>query len=160
MLGVSNAMKLYLALSVVFFSTCLGATQHAPLSPLLTSARTLYIDNLSGSASIADRCYDELTKWGRFKIVTDPAHADVIFQIGTHVRTYGLSGNSQTDSAGNTSTSLTEDRVGFTTISVVDSKTNQVLWTDTRRWGNLFNGFHSATREVIKELRKRIEETK
>jgi hypothetical protein len=37
-------------------------------------------------------------------------------------------------------------------------KSGIVLWSDTRRWGNLFTGFKSATREVVKELRKRIEE--
>jgi len=49
-------------------------------------------------------------------------------------------------------TSLTEDRAGFTTISVVDA-TGKVLWSDTRRRGSLFAGFRSAAREVIKELK-------
>jgi hypothetical protein len=52
---------------------------------------------------------------------------------------------------------MTSDVTGFTTISVLD-QSGQGLWSDTRRWGNLFVGFRSATRSVIKELRKRIDE--
>jgi putative heme iron utilization protein len=157
------------AVLAVGFAILAFAGQHAPLPPALIAAKTLYIENNSGQAKLADRCFDELSKWGRFKIVADRKDADVIFQIGTHVRTYGYSGQSHTnldcDSAGqntncsgNSNTTLTPETAGFTTIAVVENRSGQVLWSDTRRWGNLFTGFRSATREVIKELRKRIEE--
>jgi hypothetical protein len=142
---------------VLFLSCFVFAGQHAPLPPALMSAKTLYIENNTGHADVADRCFDELSKWGRFKIVSSPSDADLVFQVGTNSRTYGYSGHSSADGSGNVDTSLTDDRVSFTTISVID-KTGQVLWSDTRRWGNLFNGFHSATREVVKELRRRVEE--
>ena len=149
---ISAGMGFCVVVAIIAF-----ASQHAPLPPALMSAKTLYIENNSGDAKLADRCYEELSKWARFKIVSDPKDGDVIFQIGTHVRTYGYSGHSTTDSLGNTHTNLTEDTAGFTTISVVGHD-GQILWSDTRRWGNLFTGFRSATREVIKELRRRIEE--
>ena len=150
-------MKAPRVLVVLLCTSACFAYRHAPLPPALMSAKTIYIENNSGQAKLADRCYDELSKWGRFKILSDPKQADVIFQIGTHVRTYGYSGHSTTDSSGNSNTSLTEDSAGFTTISIVNP-TGQVLWSDTRRWGNLFTGFRSATREVINELRKRMDE--
>jgi hypothetical protein len=150
-------MKALRFIAPLLWASVAFAGQHAPLPLALMSAKTLYIENNSGEAKLADRCYDELSKWGRFKIVSDPKQADVIFQIGTHVRTYGYSGRSTTDANGSTDTSLTEETAGFTTISVVNP-TGQVLWSDTRRWGSLFAGFRSATREVIKELRKRMEE--
>jgi hypothetical protein len=121
------------------------------------AATTAYIQNNSGIAKFSDRCYDELSKWGHFKIVSDPRDADVIFQIGSHVQTSRYSGQSRTDAYGNTNTTLSEDSTGFTTISVLDHMAN-VLWTDTRRWGGLLNGFRSATRDVVRELRKRMEE--
>ena len=160
-------MKIFASCSAVL---CLGtfafAGHHAPLPPQLMSAKTVYIENNTGQASFADKCYDELTKWGRFKIVADPKQADLIFQIGARVRTYGYSGSSHTNMdcdpdatncSGNTDSTLTQNSVGFTTVSVLDP-TGQVLWSDTRRWGNLFTGFRSATRSVVKELRSRIEE--
>jgi Putative zinc- or iron-chelating domain len=52
---------------------------------------------------------------------------------------------------------VSADTADFTTISAV-GPTGQVLWSDTRRWGNLFTGFRSATRGVIKELRQRRDE--
>jgi hypothetical protein len=144
-------------LVVLILSTLSFGGQHAPLPQTLMAAKTLYIENNSGNAKLADRCYDELSKWGRFRIVSDPKDADIVFQLGTHVQTYGYSGSSHSDDNGNTNTTLTADRAGFTTISVLD-KSGLVLWSDTRRWGNLFTGFKSATREVVKELRKRVEE--
>ena len=150
-------MNAFQVITVLLWASVSFAGSHAPLPPTLMSAKTLYIENNSGQAKLADRCYDELSKWGRFRIVSDPQQADVIFQIGTHVRTYGYSGHSTTDDNGNTNTSLSANTAGFTTISVV-GPTGQVLWSDTRRWGNLFTGFRSATRGVIKELRQRMDE--
>jgi hypothetical protein len=122
------------------------------------SAKTIYIDNSSGQARLTDRCYDELTKWGRFTIVSDPAKADVVLEISTQVHTSGYSGHSTTDDYGNTNTSLNAQKIGSTTIAVLDHLNGRVLWSDTRPWGNLFTGFRSAGRGVIKELRERMEE--
>jgi hypothetical protein len=136
------------------------AGSHAPLPPALLAAKTMNIDNASGDAKLADRCYDELSKWGRFKVVSDPKQADVIFQIGTHVRTAGYSGHATTNQIGDTSDtdiSFRQNSIAYTTVSVVAGD-GQILWSDTRRWGTLLTGFRSATRSVIKELRSRIEE--
>jgi hypothetical protein len=80
-------MKTLHLFALLVWATVCFAGQNAPLPPALMSAKTLYIENNSGQAKLADRCYDELSKWGRFKIVSDPKQADVIVQIGTHVRT-------------------------------------------------------------------------
>lgn len=132
-------------------------------------AKTVYIDNEAGQANFADKCYQELTKWGRFKIVSDPKAADVIFRITAMTRSAGMHGTSTSHTRGtydsdtyNADTSgnvdLAETQIGFTRIDMVEAKTGQVLWSDTRRWGNVFTGFRSATKAVVKELRKRIEE--
>ncbi len=133
-------------------------TKHAPLPPALMQAKTLYIQNDSGDAKLADRCYDELTKWGRFKIVSDPKSADVIFLLTTHIRTSGYSGHSTDDGAGGTNTTLSEDRSARTRIDVLRAADGQVLWSDSKGWGGVYTGFRSATRSVVKELRKRVEE--
>lgn len=72
-----------------------AGTKHAP-PPELMAARTIYIENNSKAAVLADGCYDELTKWGQFQIVSDPKQADLIFQISSHVQTYVYSAPTHT----------------------------------------------------------------
>ena len=48
--------------------------------------------------------------------------------------------------------------VGYTYITLVDPKTSDNLWSDSKRWGNLYNGFHTATKGLVDELMKRINE--
>jgi hypothetical protein len=140
--------------AVVLLVAALAFAQHTPLPPALLSARTLYIENNSGQTKLGNNCYNELSKWGRFKIVNDRKQADVIFRIDAHLGRYGYSGNVDDDE--NSKPATPADPAGFATVSVLDQK-GQVLWSDTRRWGSLFNGSKAATREVVKELRKRIE---
>lgn len=49
----------------------------APLPEEVQSAKTIFIANRTGFQNPADAAYDELQKWGRFKIVTDRAKADI-----------------------------------------------------------------------------------
>ena len=48
--------------------------------------------------------------------------------------------------------------VGYTYLTVIDPKTGENLWSDSKKWGNLYTGFHSATKGLIDELEKRINE--
>jgi hypothetical protein len=45
-----------------------------------------------------------------------------------------------------------------TTVTVFDAKSGDNLWSDSKRWGNLYIGFHSATKGLINELKKRMDE--
>src|SRR5277367_4966873 len=53
----------------------------APLPASVIAAKTVYIDNQTGHAEIADRAYDALSKWGRFKILKDAKDADLVFRF-------------------------------------------------------------------------------
>ena len=64
-----------------FSSSALAKTKHAPLPQQILQAKTVYIDNQSGLAYIGDRAYDEVSKWGRFKIVNPAKDADVVFLL-------------------------------------------------------------------------------
>jgi hypothetical protein len=48
--------------------------------------------------------------------------------------------------------------VNYTYVTLIDPKTGDNLWSDSKRWGNLYTGFHSATKGLIDELMKRIKE--
>jgi hypothetical protein len=132
------------------------------------TAKTVYIDNHSGQAAIGDRAYGAITKWGRFQVVLDRRQADLILLLTAREYNggYVTSGGRQTgtvDDNGNieTTTSPTYTspvRVGYTYLTIVDPRTGENLWSESKRWGNLYTGFHSATKGLIEALKKRIEE--
>lgn len=141
---------------------------HLPLPPQIAAAKTVYIDNQSGEAKIGDRAYQEIKKWGRLQVVMDRKQADLIFLLTAreHTGGYVTTGGNQSgtvDSSGNVNTTsspsyTTQVTVGYTFLSVIDPKTGDNLWSASKRWGNLYTGFHSATKGLIEDLRKRIDE--
>jgi hypothetical protein len=143
----------------------LGHTKHAPLPEQVLQAKTVYIDNQSGLAALGDRAYDELSKWGRFKIVSSAKDSDLVLLLsarayvtGYNTYTRGTAQGSE-DSSGNiqlsgNSQSQTHAQVArITYMTAIDPKTGNALWSDQKAWGNLYTGFHSATRGLVKELR-------
>ena len=161
------------SLVVLFLAVCPLASQtkekdRLPLPALVLAAKTVYIDNQTGMAKLGDRAYEGLKKWGRFQIVMDRKQADLVFLLTAqeHNGGYITTGGGQTgtvDSSGNINTSgnptyTTPVTVGYTYLTVFDAKTGDNLWSESKRWGNLYTGFHSATKGLIDELRKRIDE--
>lgn len=164
---------------------CGAKDKHLPLPPQIASAKTVYIDNQSGVAKLGDRCYTQIEKWGRFKVVQDPKEADLIFLLSANEYTRGYvtsgggststvntSGNVEATTIGNQTTGTVNTSgtvnttieptytypvtVGYTYLTVIDPKTGGSLWSDSKRWGNLYTGFHSATKGLVDDLMKRI----
>jgi hypothetical protein len=141
-------------------------SKHAPLPDLVIQAKTVYIVNLAGNAAFRDKAYDEITKWGRFKVVSKREDADLIFVLSAREYTTAMVTNSNTtgtvDESGNVNQqgqSQTSTVVhGTTFLTVADPKSGDELWSDSKAWGSLLTGFHSATRGLIENLRKRIDE--
>jgi hypothetical protein len=161
--------------------------KHLPLPPQIAKARTVYIDNQSGIAKLGDRCYTEIEKWGRFQVVQNPKDADLILLLSAkeYIRGYVTSGGGSTstvNTSGNVDATTTGNQttgtidtsgtvntttepsyttpvtVGYTYLTVIDPKTGDNLWSDSKRWGNLYTGFHSATKGLVDSLMKRINE--
>jgi hypothetical protein len=172
--GYTVTMKPALYASIVLgFALCALTSsakekQHLPLPATVLAAKTVFIDNQTGMAKLGDRAYEELKKWGRFQIVADRKQADLIFLLSAQERDggYVTSGGGQTgtvDSSGNIRTSsdptyTTHVTVGYTYLTVFDAKSGDNLWSDSKRWGNLYTGFHSATKSLINALKKRMDE--
>ena len=108
------------------------------------------------------RAYEQLTKWGRWQVVSERQSADLILLLSAHQYNGGYIGNTTgtVDENGNinATSSSTPVTVGYTFITIVDPKTGDNLWSDSKRWGNLYTGFHSATKGLVDELMKRINE--
>jgi hypothetical protein len=186
-----NVTRLYLFLSLFAIvsvpTSSTAKDKHLPLPPQVMGAKTVYIDNQSGEARIGDRCYTQLEKWGRFKIVQDRKQADLILLLSAHEYTRGYvtsggdsvstvsttgsinaatigdqtTGTVNTTGSVNTTSNPRYTRpvtVGYTYLTVVDPKTGEGLWNDSKRWGNLYTGFHSATKGLVDDLMKRVNE--
>lgn len=154
--------------------TCLLSTaaakgkKHLPLPAQIMTAKTVYIDNQSGIAKLGDRAYEQLSKWGRFQIVSERKQADLILLLSAHAYDGGYitTGGGQSgsiDQNGNINTTnqptyTTHVTVAYTYLTVIDPKSGENLWSDSKRWGNLYTGFHSATKGLIDELQKRMKE--
>jgi hypothetical protein len=178
---------LVLAVAVAGFTPGGAAKdKHLPLPPQIMAAKTVYIDNQSGIAKLGDRCYTEIQKWGRFQVVQDPKQADLILLLSAHEyvsgyvtsgggttstinstgNIYATSSGDQTTGTMNSSGTITTTSsptytqpvtVGYTYLTAIDPKTGDKLWSDSKRWGNLYTGFHSATKSLVDELVKRMD---
>ena len=161
-----NRRAMLLTIGCLALSSCVLSfakeKSHLPLPPQITSAKSIYIDNQSGIAKLGDKAYEQLTKWGRWQVVTDRQKADLILLLSAHQYNggYVTSTTGRVDDNGNiyASSDATSVTVGYTYITVVDPKTGDNLWSDSKRWGNLYTGFHSATKGLVDELMKRISE--
>jgi hypothetical protein len=135
---------------------------HLPLPPEITSAKSIYIDNQSGLAKLGDRAYEQLTKWGRWQVVSSRQNADLILLLSAHQYNggYVTSTSGRIDDNGNinATSDVSSVTVGYTYITVVDPRSGDNLWSDSKRWGNMYTGFHSATKGLVDELMKRIAE--
>jgi hypothetical protein len=92
-----------------------------------------------------------LTAWDRFRLVEDPQQADILFI---------LSGNPY---IGDYLTRKGPDqrpvRIDSTFVTVIDPRTGEKLWSDSREWGSW--RVSGATKALIDELRSDLEaETK
>jgi len=163
-------ISLLLVVCILSFSSpALAKTKHAPLPVQIVQAKTVYLVNQTQLANLGDKAFDELTKWGRFKIVQKAEEADLVLVLSATSKVTGFdtqtSGNTTgtVDDSGNVelsgqSTSHSQAKtVSYTYLTAIDPKTGAHLWSDVKQWGSLYFP-RSATRSLVKELRKRIEE--
>jgi hypothetical protein len=129
-----------LVLVVAIFSVMgSAADKHLPLSNTILTAKNVYIDNRSGSPRDGDRAYQEICAWGRFQVIQDKSQADLVFVITAYSATEGNIWSPPSVNA-------------FSVLTVLDAKTGQTLWTDSKYAGR------RTMKKAINNLRERIEE--
>jgi hypothetical protein len=149
-------MKAIALILLVYALPALGKDLKAPLPEKIFQAKTVYIDNRSGHSDILDKAYTALKEWNRYEIIQDKPKADIVFvfTVSSEIRGSYTTGN--VDDNGTMQATSTSTRTGYTTMTVLDPVNGQVLFSDTRRW----HLFGSATKDAVKELRRRMEASK
>jgi hypothetical protein len=120
-----------------------------PLPDAVVHAQTVFLVNETGFDELQYSTILELNKWGRFALVDSPEKADLILRLdsGSHVRAVpeGQFPSAPTTADGGGIPS------GHTRISLLDPKTNTLLWADTHRTeggkvknGHLLDGLREA----------------
>lgn len=143
------------ALTLATAPKCLAKDKkYAPLPPELLSAKTVVLTG--GPQYVLDKAYTELKKWGRFQVVSDAAHADLVFNF-TYEMAHGA-------------TSTAVHGTFSETLVITDAKTAVSYYEDGRLASPGGNGSPAATmvsvfhhssmaRDMVRDLRKRIEAT-
>jgi hypothetical protein len=121
-----------------------------PLPDAVAHAHTVFLDNETGFNELEYSTIFELNRWGRLGLADSREKADLILRLdsGNSVRVVP---EGQVPSS--TSVNSDDSRVpkGHTRISLLDPKTNAVLWSDTHRTdggkvknGHLLDGLREA----------------
>jgi hypothetical protein len=149
-------MRKLIQLLVILFSTAglvsstpAKKTEHPVLPAKIMQANSVYVDCVCprALASAQETALHELQTWGRFQISQDRRQTDLVMLF---------SGNPY---LGDYVTRDGPDKrpvaIEFTIMTVIDPKTGQTLWTDSRRWGSW--RVRGATKDLISELREQME---
>ena len=154
-----RAAALFL-LIIASICAAFAGTKHMPLPPAVLQAKRIYIDNRTPDCpECADHAYDELSKWGRFQIVTDPKDADLVFVLKSTSTERPVSVVANTTSTGSDSSHTNgtvisrEDYTVF--VTVMDARTNQQLYSNSAYWRFAWS---KPTKTLVRDLRKRIED--
>lgn len=143
-------MKNRLALLLICIPAWAGG-KHAPLPPEVYSAKTIAIVNHTGTQTVTDKAYQELEKWGRFQVISDPAKADIVLVIGMQRTTTGATANTYGNSTYVNQNQVLDIQSGF-----YISQQAEPFFSESER-ASLFR--KSATKRCVDDLQKRMEES-
>ena len=153
-----------LTLSSLIHSSSSAGQKDLARSQRILSAKTVYLDNQTGSVAIGGNALARLKKWGKFQIVSDRKHADLVFLLsadpynggniilaGGQTGTIDDRGHIEEDPIPNY-TKQTRTRYAY--LTVIDATNGGKLWSEEHVWGGLLTGFNSVGDRLIKDLEK------
>lgn len=142
--------RFLLGLALCVIATQSGAVPKA-LPDAVAHAHTVFLENETGFNELQYSTIFELNKWGRFDLAESREKADLVMRLdsGSHVHTVP---EGQFPSTGGVrAVDDSEIPKGHTRISLLDPKTNAVLWSDTHKTeggkvknGHLLDGLREA----------------
>jgi hypothetical protein len=158
---IGRLVAILLALASLASAKKQQPPQHAPLPAKVLESKTIYIQNESGMAEMADKAYTQLKAWGKYQVVDVKEKADLILVLavtteqteGTRHKWVNLH-NSQTGAWTNGTVPVaTTETFKFSELKLIDPATGDVAWADRQAWGR-----RPSTEVLIQSLRQRVEE--
>ncbi len=128
---------------------------YAPLPEKLIQAKTVYVENKTMDAGVADTAFRELGKWKKYVLVNDKSKADLVFVLtmSTH---QAITTNSTQVSNQIGATTITRGgevysyTAGSVTLEIQDA--GGTVWANTKPFSR-----KGATKQLMNDLRQRIE---
>lgn len=136
--------------AVILLCAVAVAADYAPMPKVIVEAKTVYIENQSNRARVADDAFRGLRKWNRFDVVEPRDKADLVFVFSDggvvstgSVTTGAIVGNSViTSSSPATTCSVT--------LTVFNNK-GERIWANTKPCSQ-----RGAAIDIIRDLQKRL----
>lgn len=147
---IKRALELF-AVLIVFCWVANAGDQYAPLPKRIVSAKSIWIDNRTDSAAVADTAYREVRKWGKYSIAASAQEADLVFVF---MEGAPSSVNSRTTGTVIGTTVIASSRasaVGSITLTIT-SASGETIWVNNASYSR-----RGATNDLIRDLRKRVQ---
>ncbi|PSH02856.1 MAG: hypothetical protein CXZ00_15295 [Acidobacteria bacterium] len=147
-----------LAALILLSNLSVAATKHTPLPEKILTAKTVYIDNLTGNARVGDHAYESLLKSKCFVIVQDKDKADLIVRLSFSGRTRAVV---RPEDDGSVSAEEHEQAYGRTILTIIDVPTQATLWTNSHHWERkavLPFDQKNATAELVRDFCERVKQ--
>jgi hypothetical protein len=152
----------FLVLSILAVTSVVAQGQLAQL-PQISSAKTVYFKNQTGSDAVGANALAELKKWGRFRLVESQKQADLILLLSLEPyrgpdSASGNTGDLDNGDGNNIPKWNQQKPTRYAYLTVIDPKTETSLWSADHVWGGLLTGFNSVGERLVKELEKRTKD--
>src|SRR5579864_2191714 len=142
-----------LTLARLAITTSVAAQKELARSAQIMYAKTIFFSNQTNSSAVGANALAQLKKWGKYQIVQDQKHADLIFLLSLDpYRGGGI--NSQNAPSGDLDDGDISSGKGpkwnqqkptrYAYLTVIDPKTGESLWSAEHIWGGLLTGFNSV----------------
>jgi hypothetical protein len=156
---ISERLLALPVLVCLLVAACIAAQKDWTFAPQIRSAKTVYFDNESGSSAVGANALAELKKWGKFQIVQDKKHADLVVLLSANPYHKGddyASGQTGHDDGNvdHTPKWNRQKQTQYSYLTVIDPRTEDSLWSAEHVGGGLLTGFNSAGERLVKELEK------
>lgn len=152
MLRIPTALPAGLLYGVLFFfAAALAGAGPKNLPEAVVHAHTVFLENETGFTELQYTAVLELTKWGRFDVAESREKADLVMRLDNGTRVRAVPEGQLPSTGAMNSFADTGVPKGHTRISLLEPKTNSLLWSDAHRTeggkvksGHLLDGLREA----------------
>ena len=160
---MKNLLLIVVVMATLGSPDLFARRKYAPVPDKVLKAKTVYLDDQSGYPGVTDKAYRELTKWGRFKVVSTRTEADLILLLSARAYTggYMTTSSGQVNPTGGGGIYGQASSIGIPLVEVygyltlIDPSNGEMVWSEVKR-ANWTAGH--TVHVIFNELRKRIAE--